>query len=227
MAHKPLRNVNWSNAPKALGPTPNPAARLTSSGAAPQAKMAGPDKWGISVYRCSRHENVDYRVKDPRKPVCPVCDSDARVNQLRDELKKVTGANDLLQRDLQRLRTQLSHLEGMREAVSELSQEDAMFLKDLIYRHKADPDSVRVTQKIAKRTVRKEGYGTAVRHEVVGFDVEYRGGDEVQHVSHLATSIGGKMIALQFSEALKVTGLKGAMETLRKAMSDTLANARE
>lgn len=189
--------------------------------------MSGPDKWGISVYRCSRHENIDYRVKGSHKPVCPLCEEQAKTNQLRDELKKVTGANDLLKRDVSKLKAQLSHLDGMREAVSELSQEDAMFLKDLIYRHQADPKSVRVTQKIAKRTIRKEGYGTAVRHEVVGFDVEYRGFGEPEYVSHLATSIGGKMIALQFSEALKVTGLKGAMETLRKAMSDTLANARE
>lgn len=215
--------LNVSKAPLAPGPTSTP--RMTTSGHAPQHKLKEADKWGLSVYRCSRHSDMDYRVKDGRRAVCPMCDMTGRYEQVRQELTKVTNANDLLKRDMAKLRAQLSSLDGMREAVSELSREDAMFLKELIYRYRANPKKVRVTQQLTKRKVHVEGAGTAVRHEVTGFDVEYRDGPVPEPISHTSTSIGGKMIALQFSEALKVTGLKGAMEALTRAMSETMANA--
>lgn len=197
---------------------------MTASGAAAQAKVTGPDKWGVAIYRCSRHDNIDYRVKGS-KPVCPLCEELKRSELLRQELKKVTNANDLLKRDLIKARSQLSALDGMREAVTELGPEDGMFLKEMVYRYRANPKQVKVSQKIVKRQIRVEGAGTAVRHEVVGFVVEYRDGEEPEFRSHAATSIGGKMIALQFSETLKMSGVKGAMEALMKAMASTMANA--
>lgn len=198
---------------------------MTVSGPSPQAKLTGPDKWGVSVYRCSRHDNVDYRVKGAAKPVCPVCDERQKSDNIRAELKKVTNANDLLRGELGKLKMQLTYLDGMREAVSELNEEDAMVLKELIYRYRAAPKKVHAKQKVARRMIRVEGAGTAVRHDVVGIEIVYRDGAEPEPRNFAASSIGGKIIALQFSEALKVAGLPGAMEALTKAMSATMANA--
>lgn len=218
------KRLNVRNAPLAPGP-PAVAKRMTSSGPAPQARMAGPDKWGITVYRCSRHENVDYKVKGVAKPVCPVCEEVSKTEGLRIELRKLANANDILQQELGRLKMQLTYLDGMREAVSELNDQDQMFLKELIYRYRANPKEVGATQKIEKRTVRIENQGTVVRHDVVGITVSYKDVAPPERREWEASSIGGKMICLQFSEALKVTGLRGAMEALTKAMSASMANA--
>lgn len=198
---------------------------MTASGPAVQAKLTGPDKWGVSVYRCSRHENVDYKVKGVAKPVCPLCEEISKTETLRVEMRKLSNANDILQQEVGRLKMQLTHLDGMREAVSELNDQDQMFLKELIYRYRANPKQVGATQKIQKRTVRIKNQGTVVRHEVVGISVSYRDVEPVEQREWDASSVGGKMIALQFSEALKVTGLRGAMEALNKAMSSSMANA--
>lgn len=65
----------------------------------------------------------------------------------------------------------------------------------------------------------------AYREEVCGWRVHYRDVDPPESVEHAASSIGGAMIALQFSEALKLTGLRGAMDMLHKALSRSMANA--
>lgn len=206
-------------------PGPSPSRRMTASGTAVQAKLSGPDKWGVSVWACSRHNNIEYKTKTDRG-VCPLCEEQAKNDIMRAELKKVTGALDLLKRDAAKLRMQLSSLDAMRESVSEVNDEDAMFLKELIYRYRANPKQVRVTQKIAKREIRTDN-GTAIRHDVVGWDVVYMDGPEREFMSHAAKSVGGKMMALQFSEIMKLSGLPGAMTALMKALSGTMANVDE
>lgn len=202
---------------------PSPSRRMTVSGNAPQAKLRGPDKWGVTVYQCSRCD-IEYKLKGANKPVCPLCDEKHKSQGIRDELKKVVNANELLRRDLDRARAQLTVLDGMRDAVSELGSEDAMFLKELVYRYRASPDDVRVSQAVRKRKIKTED-GVAVRHEVSGWVADYRDVDPPEATEHVASSVGGAMIALQFSEALKVTGLKGAMEMLTKALARSMANA--
>lgn len=206
--------------PAANGPSP----KMTTGMNAPQAKVRDYDKWDAAIYRCSRCE-IEYKVTRSKKPVCPMCEEIAKNQTLRDEIKKLSNANELLKRDLAMSRSQLTVLDGMREAVSELDQEDAMFLKELIYRYRASPDDVRVTQATRKRRIEVEGAGVTYRHEVNGWAVTYRDVEPQDQVTHVATSVGGAMIALQFSEALKVAGLKSAMVMLTKAMSHSMANA--
>lgn len=198
--------------------------RMTTSSKAPQSKVKGPDKWGVVHYICSRCD-ITYKMPQERKPVCPLCEEKAKSQNVRDELKKVVNANDLLKRDLTKVRSQLTILDGMREAVSELGDKDAMFLKELVYRYRASPDKIRVSQSVRQRTIEVEGAGTAIRHEVSGWNVDYRDVEPGEVSKHDASSVGGVMLALQFSEALKLVGLKGAMEMLTKAMSKTMANA--
>ena len=201
--------------------------RMTTSTNAPQAKVSDTDKWGIARYMCSRCE-ITYKVTENRKPVCPLCEEKVKSQGVRDELKKVVNANDLLKRDLTKTRSQLTILDGMREAPSELNDKDLMFLKELVYRYRADPENVRVKQAIRTKKVQVDkgaAKGTVHRHEVSGWVVDYRDVDPPEQREHNSSSIGGVMLALQFSEALKVTGLKGAMEMMTKALSKTMANA--
>lgn len=205
--------------------TPRSASpRMTTGMNAPQAKVRDFDKWDAAIYRCSRCE-IEYKVSRSKKPVCPLCEEVAKSQTLRDEIKKLSNANDLLRRDLSSSRSQLTVLDGMREAVSELGAEDAMFLKELIYRYRAAPNEVRVKQGTRKRRIEIEGVGVTYRHDVTGWLVNYRDVEPVEEREYSASSVGGAMIALQFSEALKVTGLKGAMEMLTKAMSRSMSNA--
>lgn len=208
----------------AISPEPaRPTTRMTTSTKAPQTKVSGPDKWDKSVYRCSRHD-IDYRMRGRLQPVCPLCEEQERTERLREEMSKLANANDVLQKDLNRVKAQLNYLDGMREAVSELDDDDLMFLKELVYRYKANPKKVRVKQALSRKKVRTTN-GTAYRDDVVGWIVDYRDIPEPDVREHVAQSVGGRMMALQFSEALKVTGLKGAMQNLNKALHDSMANA--
>lgn len=201
-----------------------PSTRMTTSNKAPQAKLKGPDKWGVTVWRCSRHD-IDYRIKRAGgNGVCPLCEEQARTEKLREEMKKLSNANDVLKRDLGRVRAQLEYLDGMREAASELDDDDLMFLKEMLYRYKAKPDRVRVSQAVTRKKI-KTPNGTAHRDDVVGWRVTYADVDPAEQREHVAKSVGGRMMALQFSEALKVTGLKGAMQNLNKALHQSMANA--
>jgi hypothetical protein len=204
-------------------PTWSGTPRITTSKNAKQKQTKPEDEWGNSHWQCSRC-NIEYRTKGDHG-ACPLCTQHAITAQLRDEVKKLSNASDLLKRDLSRLRAQLSVLDGMREAASEVGQEDAMLLKELIYRYRANPDQVRVTQLIRDRKGTVPGLGPAVRHEVSGWLVDYSDVEPTQRVTMFASSIGGVALALQFSEALKITGLKGAMEMLIKAMAKYTTNA--
>lgn len=211
--------VKTNHSPSAASPP-----RMTTSMNAPQKKVKDYDKWGIAIYLCSRCD-IEYKVARSRRSVCPMCEEVAKNQTLRDEMKKLSNAHDLLKRDLRMAKSQLTVLDGMREAVSELNDRDAMFLKELIYRYRAAPDDVRVKQTTRKRRVEVPNVGVTYRHEVDGWLVNYRDTQPPTEVEHTATSVGGAMVALQFSEALKVSGLKGAMQMLIKAMSKSMANA--
>lgn len=204
-------------------PTPSPSRRMTTGGKAPQAKVSGPDKWDVTIYQCSRCD-IQYKIKGRnKKPVCLLCEEMSKNASLRDELKKVVNSNDILQRDLARAKSQLTVLDGMREALEELGDQDTMFLKELVYRYRSAPDDVRVSQAVRKRRIESKN-GVAYRHEVNGWVVDYRDVDPPERAEHVASSIGGVMLALQFSEALKMTGLKGAMEMLTKVLAKSMAN---
>ena len=203
--------------------SPAPAQkRMTTSTKPPQVKVRDIDKG--SIFRCSRC-SIEYKTSKKDRASCPLCLEIDKVGRLQESMKEVVDSLDLHKKELIRLRSQLGVLDGMRDAVGELNDEDRLFLKELVYRWRDAPSEIRVTQATKRRKVEKPGYGTAYRDDVSGWVVTYMDVEPFNRVEHHASSIGGAVMALQFSEALKVAGLKTAMTMLTKALSEGLTNA--
>ena len=178
-----------------------------------QAKHNDQDASKLATkFSCSEHA-ITYYMPNGTKALCPACDADRILAEMRKALDEVNNKNRMLHDENQRLRVQVDLVQAIRDAVEVTGTEDLMFLKTVLYQWKIDRSiALKVTHG------RKKSRSAAPN----GFIAMPRGGEPE---GYACTSIGGLAIAEYFEEAVNTVGSAQAMILLVRAMAKLLPGA--
>ena len=161
---------------------------------------------------------IRYTVPKGDHPICPLCDANKQIQQLRAALRQSSETAANTQEQVQRLKVELDDVEAIREAISVTGIEDLTFLKSALYRYRADPTiSLQALQPSGNRSKKAQANRFVLEKRSGGYDT-----DDQIYEGYVCTSIGGLAIANYFRNITRQQGAKTAMLRLTRAFSQEL-----
>lgn len=175
-----------------------------------QGRYADQDSSVATKYNCATC-SISYYT-DAKKPKCPLCDLEKRLNQTQEALAIALRELETYRNTNTRLAEQMESTYAIRGALDLLDDNDTAFLKTVLYQWKIDRAvTLRVTHGAPV------GHGRKKRPRANGFVAVFRG--QPDPVAHVCTSMGGLAIADYFEEGLNEKGHPGAMAMLLKGLN--------
>lgn len=164
---------------------------------------------GMELFSCSGC-NIDYHLRRGSKPVCPLCEANRQIEDLREHIATMGREAGLLESDLARAKSETSTFHAMKEGFSLCEPEDVAEIKSIAYRWRDDPTMI----------VRGVEAGGESKVEVRGLQLEMSDG----RVEYFApTSVGGLIFVESYVELVKSRGTRKAMESYADAVAGKLA----
>lgn len=178
-----------------------------------QAKTAKQDVAFNDRVACSKCQ-ISYYVPLGYKPICPLCDAEKRITELRRALYQAEQHAIKAEAQAHQVQTHVDIVLAIRDALEIMSVDDLAFLKSVLYRYRERKAGVQL-----KLIHGVPSHGRK-KPPINGFLAVYQDGEPE---AHECTSMGGLAVAGYYQEALQLAGSAKAMEHLHRALSTQMA----